>query len=400
MSQTILNEETSSTPLGKNFPLISLALGTFAQVTAEFLPVGVLPDVACAFSISEGHAGLMMTLPGLLAAIAAPGVMFVAGKTDRRNVLLFLGAMLLASSLTSMFAPNFGVMLVGRAMLGISLGASWALALAVAGRLVTPSLIHKAAAIVFAGVTAAMILGVPLGSWISETLNWRVAFAASAALALVALVMQWASLPNLPSTASLTPRALTTFLRNRRAVFSIGLILLVFASHFATYTFVSLCLNDAGVHGHAITWTLLAFGVAGLAANHLASIAVAKHLKTTLILALAMMAIVQLALPALSSGTARVALVIAWGAAWGAIPLCMNMWHREAPGGHSEAGSALFTTFVQVAIAVGSAGGGFLVDTAGLSVAYTAPAALVVIAIVSVAAARLQKVSQQVCGRA
>lgn len=72
----------------------SLAVGAFAFVTAEFLPVGVLPEVAEAFNVTSGQAGLMMTLPSLLAALSAPGLMIATGKADRRLVLILLSCLL------------------------------------------------------------------------------------------------------------------------------------------------------------------------------------------------------------------------------------------------------------------------------------------------------------------
>ncbi|RSB22312.1 MFS transporter, partial [Enterobacter cloacae] len=77
--------------------VLSLTLGVFATVTAEFLPVGILPEVAAGFSITEGQAGMMITVPGILAALAAPGVMLATGRADRRSVLLFLSFLLLVS---------------------------------------------------------------------------------------------------------------------------------------------------------------------------------------------------------------------------------------------------------------------------------------------------------------
>lgn len=143
--------------------LASLGVGAFAQVTAEFLPVAALPEVAHSFSVTDGTAGLMMTLPGILAVLSAPGVLLLSGRTNRRAILLGLTTLLVLSTGVSTYAREFWVLFAGRAGLGVSLGGFWALSLAVASRLVEADRVPKAAAVVFGGVTAAMILGVPLG---------------------------------------------------------------------------------------------------------------------------------------------------------------------------------------------------------------------------------------------
>lgn len=163
------------------------------------MPVGLLSEIASTFNISAGHAGLMMIVPALLAAISAPSVMVLAQSIDRKKILLILSAILLCACVLSAWAPTFEVMLMGRALVGVSLGAFWAMGVAVAGRLVSKDDITKATATVFAGVSAAMIVGVPLGTLIGEMASWRAAFMGAAVLALIALAMQLITLPKLPA---------------------------------------------------------------------------------------------------------------------------------------------------------------------------------------------------------
>ncbi|MBW8837392.1 MAG: MFS transporter, partial [Burkholderia sp.] len=126
-------DDRASSPLRSWLAVVAVAIGAFAFVTTEFLPVGLLPRVAADLGVSPGTAGLMVTVPGVIAAISAPGLMLVAGRMDRRRVFLLLTALLLASNLISAFAPNFTVMLVGRALLGAALGGFWTLATAASG---------------------------------------------------------------------------------------------------------------------------------------------------------------------------------------------------------------------------------------------------------------------------
>src|SRR5471032_2916113 len=136
----------------------SVTIGAFAFVTTEFLPVGLLPQIARDLQVTPGTAGLMVTVPGVIAAISAPGMMLGAGRIDRRTILLMLTAMLLTSNLVSALASNFPLLLLGRAMLGASLGGFWTLALAAAGRLVKPQDAARATATILTGVTCATVI--------------------------------------------------------------------------------------------------------------------------------------------------------------------------------------------------------------------------------------------------
>ncbi|WP_215845031.1 MFS transporter [Candidatus Pantoea bituminis] len=336
----------------------SLALGAFASVTTEFIPVGILPDVADTFHISSGHAGLMMTLPGLLGALAAPGVLMAAGSTDRKRLLLSLSALLFASALISALAPSWTVMLIGRALAGMSMGAFWAMGLAAAGSLVSEEKAGTAIAAVFGGVTAAMVLGVPMGTLVSGYFSWRGAFIAASVLAALAFMMQAVLLPQIQAGESVNLRALGRFLLRPRGRKSVILIALSFATHFATYTFIAPLMRKAGIGTDIISWTLLGFGVSGFIANFVASRIVDQHLKQTLTAGLVLMA-GSLAIMAVShSHLLLVVAVLIWGAAWGAIPLCLNLGNRQASDSEAEAGSAMFTFTAQVSIAAGSAGAG------------------------------------------
>ncbi|MDF3625999.1 MFS transporter [Brytella acorum] len=214
--------------------VLSLALGSFASVTTEFLPVGILLHISRTFSVSPGTAGLTMTVPGMMAALSAPGVMLFSGRTDRRRIILWLSLILLAGCLTATMAPTFAVMLLSRALVGISLGAFWAMGLSVAVELVAKQKAHKAAAAVFAGVTAAMILGVPMGSLVAEYSSWRGAFVAAAIIAIAALVMQWRMLPTVPAESHVRLTDFKAFVRLPEARKSIVMIAAVFCGAFCS----------------------------------------------------------------------------------------------------------------------------------------------------------------------
>lgn len=349
--------------------VFSVALGAFAFVTTEYLPVGVLPQIANTLGISDGEAGLMVTVPGIVAAVAAPAIMLGAGRMDRRQLLLLLTLLQVAANLVSAVAPSLAIMLVGRALLGVALGGFfWAVAIAVAGRLVSESNAAKATALIFAGITLATVFGVPFGTLLGDLFSWRVSFAVTAGLALLALIAQGLTLPSLPSRDGLQVRALLSFLARRNARRSMLLLALVVAAHFSAYTYIAPFLGrEAGYSASAITSILLGFGLVGMLANFAMARGVARHLRLSLGAVIVLMVIAQLALPQLRGSSAAVALaVLVWGVAYGSIPLGVSTWMQLTSPQLPEASSAMLVTMFQVAIASGSLFGGLMVDHQGV----------------------------------
>lgn len=346
--------------------VFSVALGAFAFVTTEYLPVGILPQIANSLGITDGVAGLMVTVPGIIAAISAPAIMLGAGRMNRRHLLLLLTLLLVVSNLVSAIAPTLPIMLLGRALLGVALGGFWAVAIAVAARLVNESRAAKATALIFAGITLATVFGVPFGTFLSTLFSWRISFAVAAGLALLALIAQGLTLPSLPSREGLRMRSLLDFLARKNARRSMLLLALVVAAHFSAYTYIAPFLSrEAGFSASAITSVLLGFGLVGMLANFAMASGVARHLRASLGAVVLLMIIAQLALPQLQ-GIGVVLAVLLWGIAYGAIPLGVSTWMQLTSPQLPEASSAMLVTMFQVAIASGSLFGGLMVDHHGV----------------------------------
>ncbi|GBQ14890.1 arabinose efflux permease [Acetobacter cibinongensis NRIC 0482] len=321
-----------------------------------------------------------MTIPGMMAAVSAPGVMLFSGRTDRRRIVLWLSFILLAGCLIATMAPSFAVLLLSRALIGISLGAFWAMGLSVAVELVAQERAHKAAAAVFAGVTAAMILGVPMGSLVAEYSSWRGAFVAAALIAVGAFLAQWRLLPAVPAQSHVRLTDFKAFIRLPEARKSIVMIAAVFAAHFAAYTYLAPLIHEAGIPSEAVTVLLLAYGVIGFASNLVASRFLENNLKATLFASKISLVIPFLFLPVLVIFPKfETVLILLWAVAWGALPLCLNTWHRSIETEHSEAAAAMFTLTAQIAIAVGSSLGGVVVDHFGLKANFWMSALIVIL---------------------
>ncbi|WP_322068461.1 MFS transporter [Paraburkholderia bannensis] len=378
VKEAVLPAITASSGLRSWAAVFSLTLGAFGFVSAEFLPVGVLPEIAQTFQVEPGRAGLMLSMPGILAALSGPAAILLPGRIDRRRLLQAVTALLVAACILNGCATSFNMILASRAMVGMGLGAFWAVALAVAGRMVSAESAHKAAGAVFAGVTAAMILGVPIGTYVSQVTSWRGAFAVAAAIGALAFAMQMLTLPKMQMNSTLHFSSLIRAAQNRDALKSMALIGLVIGAHFASYTFVTPIMRESGINGSAITAVLFAYGVAGFISNVCATYLVGRDLRRTLSVSIGLMFVPVCALPlSLASASMAIALVVCWGTAMGAIPLCLSLWNAQKLDGREDAASALFAFVTQVAIALGSSCGGVVVDTLGLHITFWAAAAMI-----------------------
>ncbi|WP_380160574.1 MFS transporter [Kineococcus sp. R86509] len=346
----------------------SVALGSFAIVLSEFLPVGLLPAIASGLDVPVGTAGLMVVVTGLLAAVAAPAVTVAASGLDRRVVLTGLSALLVVSDVLAALAPTFPLLLLARVLLGISLGGFWAIGAGIAGRLVAPADTIRATALITGGISVATVVSLPLGAAVSAFASWRLAFVIGGAVGLAALVLQLIALPGLPAAQRVRVSALGALFRVPRA--RVGLLgaAFAFAAQFAASTYVTPFLQDrAGVGPGTVTFALLVFGLAGIAGNFAAGATLGRSVLGTAGTAQVVLAAPVVLLPLLARSTVGVlVLVVVWGFAWGALPLAMQTWMSTASPAGAETGLALFVTTIQLAIAAGSVLGGLVVTSAGL----------------------------------
>ena len=382
-SPTLAPARQDETTVRQWLSVFAVAISAFAFVTSEFLPVGLLTEIARDLRVTPGTAGLMVTTPGVMAAIFAPGLMIFAGRMDRRHVFLLLTTMLLASNIVCALATNFAAMLIGRAMLGAALGGFWTLATAAAGRLVHVSDAARATAIILAGVTCATVIGVPLGTFVAGFASWRMSFFATGGLVALALIAQALLVPSLPSAAALRLADFAALLRRPHVRLSMLMVALVFGAHFSTYTFIAPLLQQDFTMS-AITLLLLAFGVIGFFSNALTSAVVAKRLKTSVAAATALLLCALSAMILLEHARiGQIAAMLMWGAAFGAIPLCLSVWIQRGTADQAEAGSAMFVSVIQVAIALGSSVGGTIVDHAGVRADFVLGCGLAVLGLIT-----------------
>ncbi|WP_086008048.1 MFS transporter [Nocardia concava] len=368
----------------------AVAMGTFAMVTSEALPVGLLTSVGGALDVSEGTAGLMVTVPGLVASATAPLLPVAIGRLDRRVVLLGLITLMVGANLMSAFAPNFPLLLASRFLVGIAIGGFWALAAGIAVRMVPERFIPRATAIAFGGATAANVLGVPAGTLIGELTDWRVAFGVLGGLGLVVVVALLLLLPPLPATEPVRVRTLAGQFRNPVVRAGVLVTFLLVSGHYTAFTFVSPILQDvSGMDKALVGPSLLAFGIAGIIGNFVAGALGGQDIRKALIAIASLLAVV-LVLMALVGGTVvtGLGLLIVWGLAFGGIPVGVQTWILRAAPDSAEAATALNTSMFNLAIALGALFGGLVADNVALRAVLWVGAALAGLAAAAVWATR------------
>lgn len=349
--------------------LSSVAFGTFALVTTEFLPVGLLKEIASSLAVSEGRAGLMITMPGVVAAIAGPVLMLGAGRLDRRLGLWLMTMLLAVSNAISSLSSSFELMLFGRFLLGLAVGGFWALAVSAAARMVSEEKMGVAIAVILAGISVGTVVGVPAGALVGELVGWRWAFAINAGFALVILLAQLVFLPRLPASKSVRLGDMLGLFRRRDVLLGLAATALLVTGHFAAYTYVTPLLVDVSGFAMAeVTLLLAAYGVAAFAGNFIAGKVVAKHTKATLVGVSVLVAATTIAVPNIAMVPAlSIALLVLWGAAFGGLPVALQTWMYKASGEEKESGQVVFNSLFQWALALGALFGGLVVDGLGVA---------------------------------
>lgn len=358
-------------------------------MTSEFLPIGLLTDIAKGLGVTDGTAGLMISIPGIVAAVAAPVMTIVAGKIDRSILVLSLISLLVVSNVTAALAQNFAVMIVARVLFGITLGGFWTIAVTLGGRLVPKKHMARATTIILAGISTATVAGVPTGNLIASLSSWRIAFHVIAGIALLVGVVQMFVLPRLPAPPAPGMRQLTALLRHSDARLGLLTVAVVIAGHFAAYTYVKPFLKDSGVSETFLGSMFLAYGVAGIIGNFAGGAAAAKNLRATVSVVIALLAASIMLLPLVRESQAGIAaLIIAWGLAFGAIPIALQLWVFKAAPEAMEGGAALLVSTFQVFIALGSVLGGQVVDAFGSSTVMWASGAVSMLGLIVVSLSR------------
>ncbi|WP_035059805.1 MFS transporter [Andreprevotia chitinilytica] len=249
--------------------LFALTLSAFAIGTTEFVIVGLLPTVATDLGITIPSAGLLVSLYALGVAIGAPLLTALTGRIPRKTLLLGLMALFTLGNLLAWQAPSYESLVLARVLTGLAHGVFFSIGSTIATGLVPKEKAASAIAIMFTGLTVALVTGVPLGTFIGQHFGWRETFLAVSALGVVAFV---GSLIFVPNNIRHTPPA---SLAKQAQVLAQPRLLMVYAKTaigyggtFIPFTFLAPILQQvSGFSAGSVGWVMLVYGVSVAAGN-------------------------------------------------------------------------------------------------------------------------------------
>ncbi|MFY0309973.1 MFS transporter [Leisingera sp. D0M16] len=372
--------------------LWALAISAFAVGTTEFVIVGLIPTIAADLGVSLPSAGLLVSLYALGVTIGAPVLTALAGGMNRKRLLLLLLVLFTAGNLFSAFAPGYNALVAARFITGLAHGVFFAIASTIATNLVSKEKESSAIALVFMGLTVALVTGVPLGTWIGQTFGWQATFLGVVILALTGLVssavlvpsdLEQAPAPGLGQQLQVltSPRLLLVYL-----ITAVG-----YGGNFIAFTFLAPMLTGVtGMTEGMVGIVMLVYGVSvavgnilgGKLSDRLGPVASLTWIFLGLAAALVLLGL------ALNTSWAAIAVVLFWGGfAFGNVPplqAYVVQIAREVAPGAVDVASGLNIGAFNLGIALGAGAGGLAVESLGLEATPYLAAALVLAGVVLV----------------
>lgn len=379
--------------------LIALAVGGFGIGLTEFVIAGLLPEVAADFHVDAAAAGWLISGYALAVAVGAIGLTAAVTRLPRKTVLLGLMVLFILGNAISALATDYPTMLAGRLVAALCHGAFFGIGSVVAASLVDPGRKARAIAIMFTGLTAANVLGVPFGTLLGQQFGWRSTFWAITVVGVLALVGVAVLVPGAAASSSAASSAPASGLRTELRAFrsgqlwlSLAATVLGFGGMFGAFTYIAYTLTGlSGFPAAAVPWLLILFGLGLFAGNAVGGRFADRSIDGTLVVVLGVLAVILAAFALLAAlpVAAVVALVLMGAFGFATVPGLQLRVLRSADDAPTLASGANIAAF-NVGNALGAWLGGLTI-AAGLG--YASPlwvgAAMTVaaLAVVAVAAA-------------
>ncbi|WP_210249791.1 MFS transporter [Brucella pituitosa] len=382
-SMDALTADASSRPVAAWGAVLSMALCVAMLIASEFMPVSLLTPMAEGLRATEGQTGQAISISGLFAVIASMLVTTAAGKLNRKSVLIALTGFMLLSLVLVATAPNFTVLMIGRALLGICIGGFWALATAVIMRLVEAEDVPRALALMYGGQAIAAAFAAPVGSYLGGMFGWREVFWALTPIVAVNIVWHVIALPSLPAGGKQNFGAMFGLLK--RPYFLRGLVacMLSWGSAFTMFTYLRPFLEQVtGVDVTMLSVLLLLLGCAGFIGTWAAGRFIKGNVASLLKLPALIMGGATVGLLLLGFSIAAAGLFMAiWGAMNTMFSVIWMTWMSQNADDAPEAAGSLMVAAIQTSILLGAVVGGFLLDGISIQATFIGSVVLAVLAV-------------------
>ena len=352
---------TANLPL---WSLLALATAAFTAVVTQLLPAGLLQQLRSGLHVSQGRIGLLVGGYAAASFLAAIPLTAVLRGLPRRPLLMGVLACLVLGNAVTALSSSYALIFVARSLAGAMDGALWAMLASYTARLVPAQRRGRAIAIVLSGITVALCLGIPFATAVATTVGWRGSFAALAALALVLMAWVRWKVPNLPGdgAAGRVPLRGVASLPGVPTVLAVTMLLLL--GHQALYNYLAPVAERSGF-GHT-SLVLFIFGMATVAGIWIVGALIDRHLRPTLLGALALVAAAMLMMGLFGhTPTVLLIAVTVWGAGFGGAPTLLQTALVDASSqGNADVATSMQTTVYNAGIAAGSLTGAIILERA------------------------------------